>query len=160
MNTFSPLKAAGFTFLFTVLGLLPATAEQPVAFPVAAPTAAVVPSTVAIAGITMATSQSEQGTAATATVTVLDRAGQPVVGAYVTAIWSGLTASKGSALTNRQGRATFHSARSASQGTFVFDVGTINAASTPYNPALNAKSQERISSIGTNEVSHVSVTTK
>ena len=161
MNTRLLLTKAGFTIMLGVLRLPTALAEDP--SPVILPVSLAAPTSgpqVAVFSIAMATSQSQQGTSASATVTVLDRAGLPVAGAHVTGSWSGLTASKGSALTNRQGRATFHSARSSDQGAFVFDIGSIAAAGASYNAALNAKSHESVNSIAANEVSHVSLNGK
>ena len=140
MNTLPPFTKAGFTVILATLSILFVHAEE---------------AQVAVSGIAMGTSQSQQGTSATATVVVTDKAGQPISGALVTGNWSGLTTSKGSGLTNRQGRATFHSARTLGQGTFVFNVATVAAAGATYNAALNTKSHESVASIAGTEVTHV-----
>ena len=154
---------AWFSVTFAVLGLQSALAEDPA--PIASPTPAAVASSaitgpqVAVFSIAMSTSESQQGTAATATVTVLNRAGRPIAGARVTGTWSGLTTTRGSALTNAQGRATFHSARVKDKGTFIFDVGTVNAMDATYNAALNAKSHDSIATLGVAAPSHLTLGT-
>ncbi len=108
---------------------------------------------VSVSDIVLTTSQTQQGTTATATITVLDQAGAPVVGARVTGSWTGLTSAQGSALTNQKGRATFHSTRTKDKGTFVFDLGTVSAMGTTYDAALNAKSHDSIATLGFIELS-------
>ena len=157
MNTFPHFARAGFSALCFVLLSHPlAMAEDaPPVQPVAISPAPM--PEVAVFSIAMNTRQSERGTIATATVTVMDRSGAPVPGAMVTGAWTGLTSSKGSALTNRKGKATFHSSRSHDQGAFVFDVVTIKAADAVYNAALNAKSHDSIASTAAADLSHAKV---
>lgn len=157
MNTFPHFAGAGFTALFLFLSGLPAALAEEAALsqPVVV-TAAPMPE-VAVFSIVMNTRHSERGTVATATVTVLDRSGAPVPGAMVTGSWTGLTSSQNSALTNRKGKATFHSTRSYDEGNFVFDVVTIKAADAVYNAALNAKSHDSIASVTTVDVTHAKV---
>ena len=100
---------------------------------------------VSVSGIAMTTNLSRAGTIATATITILNNDGSPVAGALVTGAWSGLTTSSGSALTNRQGRATFHSARVTAAGTFSFDLGSVTAAGASYDAARNLKVHDSIS---------------
>ena len=99
---------------------------------------------VSVSDIAMSTSLSPKGIVATATITILNSDGALVAGALVTGGWSGLTTANGSALTNRQGRATFHSARVTSAGTFDFDLGSVSAAGASYDPAHNLKSHDSI----------------
>ncbi|MDB6074753.1 MAG: carbohydrate-binding protein [Verrucomicrobiaceae bacterium] len=106
---------------------------------------------VSVSDLVLTTSQTQQGTTATATITVVDQAGAPVVGARVTGSWTGLTTAQGSALTNQKGRATFHSTRSKDKGTFVFNLGTVSAMGATYEAALNAKTRESVDSIGITE---------
>ena len=99
---------------------------------------------VSVSDIAMSTSLSRKGIVASATVTILNSDGTPVGGALVTGSWSGLTTANASALTNRQGRATFHSSRVTSAGTFDFDLGSVSAAGASYDPAHNLKSHDSI----------------
>src|SRR3569623_752119 len=156
MNTFPHLARAGFTALCLFLAGLPAAFAEDAA-PVQPVVSAAPKPEIAVFSIAMNTRHSERGTVATATVTVLDRSGAPVPGAMVTGSWTGLTSSQNSALTNRKGKATFHSTRSHDQGDFVFDVVTIKAAEAVYNAALNAKSHDSIASVTAAEVSHAKV---
>ena len=114
-------------------------------------------SKVAVSSIVLTTSQSQQGTAATATVMVVDQSGAPVAGARVTGSWSGLTTAQGSALTNQKGLATFHSIRAKDKGTFVFDLGTVSAMGAVYDASLNAKTHEAIATLGFVDVSHLNL---
>ena len=141
MNTLSKFFRVGFNVCFALCTFTLALADAPIP-------------QVAVESIVMSTSQSEQGTSATATVTVLDNAGQPVCGAMVTSAWTGLTAAKGSALTNRQGKATFHTARVKGQGVFSFDIRNIAAAGATYDATLNKKSHETVACVAA-DVSHV-----
>jgi|GEM_PF-5243519 len=99
---------------------------------------------VSVSDIAMSTNLSRKGIVATATVTILNSDGTPVGGALVTGCWSGLTTANASALTNHQGRATFHSARVTSAGTFDFDLGNVSAAGASYDPAHNLKCHDSI----------------
>ncbi len=142
MNFFPSLPRAWFAGTLAILSLGCAAAED---------------ASVSVAKLVLTTSQSQQGTAATATVTVLDQAGTPVAGARVTGSWSGLTTSEGHALTNQKGRATFHSARSKDKGVFVFDLGTVDAMGASYNASSNVQSHDSIATLGIVDASHLTL---
>ncbi|MDB6140444.1 MAG: carbohydrate-binding protein [Verrucomicrobiaceae bacterium] len=151
MKNFLPfLSRAWFVITLAAFSLGPATAED----------SAPGQQQVSVSSIVLATNQNQQGTTASATVTILDRSGAPIIGARVTGFWSGLTSAQGSALTNQKGRATFHSTRTKDKGTFVFDLGTVSAMGATYDAGLNAKSHDSINSIGITEVSDVATSAK
>ena len=100
---------------------------------------------VSVSDMAMTTNRGPAGTIATATITIRNNDGSPVAGALVTGAWSGLTTSSGRALTNRQGRATFHSARATAAGTFSFDLGSVTVAGASYDAARNLKVHDSIS---------------
>lgn len=151
MNTFPVSAKLGVVVIIAALiwSLCPGAEPLPVSAQASLPH-------VAVSGLAMSTRQSEQGTSASATVTALDGQGHPVVGALVTGAWSGLTSAKASALTNRLGRATFHSARSTALGDFVFDVSHITAVDAVYDATFNVKTRDKVSSLAPTELSHVS----
>jgi len=77
---------------------------------------------------------------ATAKVTVLNSAGQPVSGATVKGAWSGLvTNGDGSKVTGADGSALFYSGRSNSSGTFTFCVTSVTKSGMTYDPSANGE---------------------
>lgn len=142
MNFFPSSARAWFAIALMALNVCPVSASD---------------DKVSVSDIVLTTSQTQQGTTATATITVLDQAGAPVVGARVTGSWTGLTSAQGSALTNQKGRATFHSTRTQDKGTFVFDLGTVSAMGATYDAALNAKSHASIATLGFVDAVHLNL---
>jgi hypothetical protein len=87
-----------------------------------------------------------RNTQATATVLVVDGNGNPVPGATVTGVWSGLVSTgDGSKVTGTNGKALFYSGRSSSSGTFTFCVTGVTLAGKTYNPAANVQTCGSIS---------------
>lgn len=102
------------------------------------------PNQMHIANIVMALAS--RNSQATATVTVLDGAGNPVSGATVNGTWSGLvTNGDGSKTTGTNGSALFYSGRSSSSGTFTFCVTSITKSGITYNAAANTETCDSIS---------------
>ena len=87
-----------------------------------------------------------RNTQATASVTVVDGAGNPVSGATVSGIWSGLvTNGDGSKTTGANGTALFYSGRSSAAGTFTFCVTGITKSGMTYDAAANTETCDSIS---------------
>lgn len=83
---------------------------------------------------------------ATASVTVVDGLGNPVAGATVNGVWSGLvTNGDGSKTTGTNGVALFYSGRSSASGTFTFCVGSITKSGMTYDSSANAETCDSIS---------------
>ena len=83
---------------------------------------------------------------ATASVTILDGVGNPVAGATVNGVWSGLvTNGDGSKTTGTSGTALFYSGRSSASGTFTFCVTGITKSGMTYDSAANAETCDSIS---------------
>jgi hypothetical protein len=83
---------------------------------------------------------------AVANVTVVDGAGNPVAGATVNGVWSGLvTNGDGSRTTDLTGTAVFYSGRSNSSGTFTFCVTSITKNGLTYDAAGNIETCDSIS---------------
>jgi beta-glucanase (GH16 family) len=83
---------------------------------------------------------------AVANVTVVDGAGNPVAGATVNGVWSGLvTNGDGSRTTDLTGTAVFYSGRSNSSGTFTFCVTSIAKNGLTYDAAGNIETCDSIS---------------
>lgn len=98
-----------------------------------------------IGGLLMQLNTTRGGSAATATVTVLDAQGAPVAGAAVNGVWSGLTSGTASGLTNAQGQVSFQSKRVKKGGTFTFTVSGVSAAGYTYDAAANTATSGSIS---------------
>ena len=97
-----------------------------------------------ISNITM--TLASRNSQAVARVTVVDGAGNPVVGATVNGIWSGLVSNgDGSRTTDSTGTATFYSGRSNSSGTFNFCVTSIVKSGLTYDGAANTETCDAIS---------------
>jgi len=92
----------------------------------------------------MTSSSSSTAVSATATVTIMDVAGNPISGATVSATWSGLVSATVSGLTNSSGVVSFNSPSSSSSGTFTFTVTGVTAAGCTYDALLNSKSSASI----------------
>jgi endo-1,3-1,4-beta-glycanase ExoK len=95
---------------------------------------------------TIAMALASRNSQATASVTVLDGAGNPVVGATVNGVWSGLvTNGDGSKATGTNGTALFYSGRSSASGTFMFCVTSIIKGGMTYDAAANTETCDSIS---------------
>jgi endo-1,3-1,4-beta-glycanase ExoK len=83
---------------------------------------------------------------ATALVTILNGAGQPVSGATVKGVWSGLvTNGDGSKVTGTNGTALFYSGRSSSSGTFTFCVTGVTKTGMTYDASANVETCDSVS---------------
>jgi len=102
------------------------------------------PTKMHIASIAMALAS--RNSQATATVMVVDGVGNPVSGATVTGIWSGLvTTGDGSKTTGTNGSALFYSGRSSSSGTFTFCITSISKSGMTYDAVTNTETCDSIS---------------
>jgi hypothetical protein len=104
--------------------------------------------TVHVKAIAMSISKTKRGTAASATVTIVNNNGAVVSGATVSGSWSGLTTSSASGLTSSTGKVKFTSARTTSSGTFTFTVNTVTASGYTYLATQNAATSGSITSGG------------
>jgi beta-glucanase (GH16 family) len=97
---------------------------------------------IAVITMTLASRNSQS----VAQVKVVDGAGNPVAGATVNGVWSGLvTNGDGSRTTDSNGVAVFYSGRSSSSGTFTFCVTNIAKSGMTYDAAANAETCDSIS---------------
>jgi len=110
------------------------------AYKAVAPAAPQPPSLMHVKSIAMALKTSGSYKYATATVTVIDAAGNPVSGARVYGHWSGATLDSDSGLTNSSGQVTLTSnrvRRPPSGTTFTFTVDNIQLSGWTYDSASN-----------------------
>jgi hypothetical protein len=92
-----------------------------------------------VASLVLTTSKNSAGTMATATVSVLDSNGQPVMGAVVTIQWSGIVTGTGSGTTDHTGSTSISSKRVKKAGTISASViGLTAPTGYSYNSNLYA----------------------
>ncbi len=97
-----------------------------------------------VASIAMSASTKRTGTRATATVTIVDAAGQAMAGATVTGSWSGAVSGTASGVTTSKGSVKFTSANSKTGGTFTFTVTGVSLSGYQYDAAQNAETSDSI----------------
>jgi len=107
------------------------------------------PNTMHVASIDMSTTRyQDKGwyTYATATVTVVDSAGEPVGSATVEGHWSGLTSDTDSGPTGSDGKVALNSdSVKNAAGTFTFTVDNVAKEGWTYNSTANLETQDSIS---------------
>jgi PKD repeat protein len=96
-----------------------------------------------VADIVMSISSKGVNSEALARVTIR-AAGNPVSGATVTGLWSGLTSGSASGVTGADGMVAFAS-KSKASGTYTFTVTQVSAGGYEYDPGLNIKTSGSIS---------------
>ncbi|MEQ1898550.1 MAG: PKD domain-containing protein [Vicinamibacterales bacterium] len=101
--------------------------------------------TLRVSSITMQLVTSGSGTAARATVTVVDGAGSVVQGATVTGNWTGLVKSTSTATTGTNGQAVLNSRASRKKGTFTITITGVSRTGYTYN--ANAQGNVKTNSI-------------
>lgn len=111
--------------------------------PAPTPTSSGSPTVMHIQSIVMALAS--RNTQATARITVLDGAGNPVSGSTVKGQWSGLvTNGDGSKTTAADGTALFYSGRSNNPGTFTFCVTNVTKSGLTYDTSANVETCDSI----------------
>lgn len=85
------------------------------------------------------------GTTASITITVVDNGGNPVPGAVVQGIWTGLVSGDATATTGTDGTATTTSRKTKKSGIFTFTATDITASGKSYNPEQNDASSLSLS---------------
>lgn len=95
--------------------------------------------TMHVAGIDMSADKIKGDNYATATVTIVDSAGNPVQGALVSGHWSGLTSDSDSGTTGADGRVALSSdaAKAKKERTFTFTVDNVGLDGWVYNQSEN-----------------------
>jgi Zn-dependent M28 family amino/carboxypeptidase len=97
-----------------------------------------------VQNIALSAKKSGSSYVGTATITVHDASGTPVVGASVAGAWSGCVSGTASGTTDDKGKVTFTSPTSKSGGSWTFTVTTVSKVTWTYNAARNVMTSATI----------------
>ena len=78
------------------------------------------------------------------TITILDENGNPVSGATVDIVWSGVITGSDSGTTDSIGETIIMSSKTKTSGTLTITVSDVSASGYTYNPSLNTETSDSI----------------